>query len=524
MRLGLPGLSFPRLAPVAIAATAGVFALAAPGVAAAGNPYGPKIDDRVAAAAALTSSSTPIPVIVFGNDAAKQDPSLGNKLDLGIATAGTVTAGQLDAIAADPNVAFVAPDISVAPLARPVDRDAGSGTAAPDLKSLDALVDDAPAAWNAGDSGSGVGIAVVDSGVKGDALGRRVIARTGARQGEDAYGHGSLVASFAAGNVGGQYLGIAPQANVIDVAVGRGPDSTVWTSDVIAGLMWVLANKDQYNIRVVNLSLTETAPSSYTSSALDTVVELLWRSGIVVVSAAGNSGPNSEIFAPANDPFAITVGATDANGTADPSDDVVAPWSSYGVTLDGFAKPDLVAPGRLVTGYLPQGTVLARQAPAQNWVDTQIVAISGTSFSAPQVSGAAADILQAHPSWTPDQVKAALEGSARPQAGSNASALDVGAAAAVSGTPSPANQGVQYAVFGSAPWIEALLNGMNGMAGWSGMNGMAGWSGMNGMAGWSGMNGMAGWSGMNGMAGWSLMAGWSGMNGMAGWSAAPWWS
>jgi serine protease AprX len=540
MRLWLPGLSFSRLASVAIAGVAGAFALASPGAALADNTHGPKIDDQVAAAAALTSAATPIRVIVFGNDSAKQDPSLTDQLDLGIGTAGTVAAGQLDAIAADPNVAYVAPDVAMAPLARPADR---SGAAAPDLKALYALVDDAPAAWSAGFSGSGVGIAVIDSGVDRGALDRRLVARTGMRQGQDTYGHGSLVASFAAGNVDGQYLGVAPQANVIDVAVGN-LDGSVYTSDVIAGLMWTLANKDLYNIRVVNLSLTETTPSSYTSNALDSVVELLWRSGIVVVTAAGNSGPGSELFAPANDPFAIAVGATDSNGTADTSDDTVTPWSSRGVTLDGVAKPDLVAPGRLVTGYLPQGTVLAHQAPAQNWVDSNIVAISGTSFAAPQVAGAVADLLQAHPDWTPDQVKAVLEGSARAQAGSSAPALDVRAAIAVRGNPAFANAGIAYAVFGSSDWVSTMVathgqatwttpatqaTWAHGQATWTGPAGQATWT--HGQATWTGPAGQATWTGPSGQATWTRgqatwtgngQATWSGMNAQATWTYSSW--
>jgi serine protease AprX len=511
MRPELPGFRSILLLVGAIAAVT----LATPGFARADNQHGPKIDDRVAEAAAMTSSTTPIPVIVFGNQAAKQDPSLRDQVDIGIATAGTVEAGQLDAIAADPNVAFVAPDIAIAPLVRPSRATSPSG-----LKALYPLVDDALAAWSAGYAGNGIGIAVVDSGVDFGSLGSRLVASTGARNGHDQLGHGTLVAHFAAGNLNGQWVGIAPQANVVDVTVGGARNNgSVYTSDVVGGLMWVLAHKDEFNIRIVNLSLVETMPSSYTASVLDSVVELLWRSGIVVVTAAGNTGPGTEQFAPANDPFAITVGATDSQGTADPSDDTVTPWSSSGLTPDGVLKPDLVAPGRLVTGYLPPGTVLAQEAPAQNWVADRIVAINGTSFSAPQVAGAAADVLQAHPDWTPDQVKADLEGAGRAQAGSTAPALDVSAAVFTQGSPAPANQGVPYSDFGLAQWVSTLLTtqaglgGMSGQAGWTNLSGQASWTHLSGQAGWTHLSGQASWTGAAAQASWTAygQASWTGM-------------
>ena len=512
MRPELPGFRSILLVGAIAAVT-----LSVPGLALASNQHGPKIDDRVAEAADLASSTTPIRVIVFGNQTATQDPSLHDQVDVGVATAGTVEAGQLDAIAADPNVAFVAPDIPMAPLERP-----SKATSPGGLQALYPLVDDAPAAWSAGYGGNGIGIAVVDSGVDQGSLGSRLVASVGQRNGRDQLGHGTLVAHFAAGNVNGQYVGIAPQANVVDVTVGGARnDGSVYTSDVVGGLMWVLGHKDQFNIRIVNLSLTETTPSSYTSSVLDSVVELLWRSGIVVVAAAGNAGPGTEQFAPANDPFAITVGATDSQGTADPSDDTMTPWSSSGLTSDGVLKPDLVAPGRLVTGYLPPGTVLAQEAPAQNWVADRIVAINGTSFSAPQVAGAAADVLQAHPSWTPDQVKADLESSGRAQAGSTAPALDVSAAVFTQGSPAPANQGVPYSDFGLAQWVRTALTTQ---AGWGRMSGQAGWTHASGQASWTHSSGQASWTHASGQASWTHTAGqasWTAC-GQASWTGMAW--
>jgi serine protease AprX len=147
-------------------------------------------------------------------------------------------------------------------------------------------------------------------------------------------------------------------------------------------------------------------------------------------------------YAPGNDPFAITVGATDTAGTASTADDFVATFSSYGVTQDGFAKPDLLAPGRRIAGLLPAGTTLGQQAPPANVVAPGYATMSGTSFSAPQVAGAAALLLQAHPEWTPDQVKWLLANTTRAVTGSSSGALDISAALRFSGTPGLANVGV----------------------------------------------------------------------------------
>ncbi len=116
------------------------------------------------------------------------------------------------------------------------------------------------------------------------------------------------------------------------------------TSDVIAAADWIRQNKDAFNIRVANFSLHSTAPASVFWDPLDRAVEKLWLSGVVVVTAAGNYAVNGQAsgvrYAPGNDPFVITVGANDIAGTVSTRDDTAAPWSAYGYTLDGFAKPE----------------------------------------------------------------------------------------------------------------------------------------------------------------------------------------
>jgi serine protease AprX len=259
----------------------------------------------------------------------------------------------------------------------------------------------------------------------------------------DGYGHGTFVAGIAGGA-----NGIAPGATIYGVNVARADG--VYTSDVLSGLDWVLANHKRLGIRVVSLSLSETVPSSYLANPLDAAVEKLWREGLVVVVSAGNLGADSVVFAPANDPHVITVGATDTSGTVNTIDDRVASFSSYGTTLDGFRKPEVLAPGRRIASLLPTGTALAAAAPAGNLVAPGYATMSGTSFSAPQVAGAAALLLDRDPTLTPDQVKWLLTRSVRAVAGSESGTLSLDRALAFQGTPASANEGVAPTAFATA--------------------------------------------------------------------------
>ncbi len=224
----------------------------------------------------------------------------------------------------------------------------------------------------------------------------------------DLEGHGTMVAGIAAGS-GPDYPGVAQNAPIVSVRVAN-QDGESMESDVIAAADWILANKDTYGIKVVNISMAGSSPASFQYDPLDQAVERLWFAGVTVVAAAGNFGDGSAVdmsAAPGNDPFIITVGALDQNQTSDPSDDTVAPWSAYGFTADGFSKPDIAAPGRYMVMPVPMGATIPNAVP-DRVVAPGYMWMSGTSFAAPVVAGAAAQILARHPDWTPDEVKGAL--------------------------------------------------------------------------------------------------------------------
>jgi serine protease AprX len=290
-------------------------------------------------------------------------------------------------------------------------------------------------------------IAVVDSGVDPSAIdfGSRIRQVTLTQQEPnspgDGRGHGTFVASIAAGEAEG-HAGAVPNADIVSIDI-MNDQGMALTSDVVAAADWIYEHKDETGIRVANFSLSGTVPSSFQFDPVDRAVEKLWLNGIVVVASAGNyavEGQASGVrFAPANDPFVITVGATDLLGTRTTADDVTAPWSAYGYTLDGFAKPEIGAPGRYMVGAVPAGATLALEWP-DRLVGPGYMQLSGTSFAAPVVAGAAAYILAVHPSWTPAQVKGAIMLKAAPMAAaapgsSGAGALDAAAAVQLADPP-----------------------------------------------------------------------------------------
>lgn len=295
----------------------------------------------------------------------------------------------------------------------------------------------------------------------------------------DDNGHGTHVAGDAAGSglqSGGVFRGSAPKANLVGVKVLSGEGSGK-TSDIIKGMDWVLKNKDKMNIRVVNMSLGHNAQKKWQDDPIDQAVTKLIEAGIVVVAAAGNDGPERRtIKAPGDHPMAITVGAVDDRNTPDPSDDKVTPFSSRGPTPAGIPKPDLVAPGEAIMAPNSPGTGSEMQAqrfgvvhqtvkwlsemhanelervPDQQFalmglapetvakikeggetaknefnrllhatsrmplVATSYIGMPGTSMATPIVAGVVAQMLEANPDLTPEQVKEILTRTADPLA------------------------------------------------------------------------------------------------------------
>jgi serine protease AprX len=338
----------------------------------------------------------------------------------------TGPASDLQTLANDPNVTYISPD---RPVASQLDYSAAAVNAG--------------AAWKLNLNGQGVGVAVIDSGIDSSAdlsylglLPRVVYTQdfTGGN-GNDQYGHGTHVAGIIASNGIGShclnctrsFIGIAPNASLINFRVldanGAGFDSYV-----IQAIERAIALKQQYNIRVINLSLGRPVYESYKLDPLCQAVEAAWKAGIVVVAAAGNDGrDNTEgtdgygtIESPGNDPYVITVGAMKAMGTYPRTDDLIASYSSKGPTaIDHIVKPDIVAPGNHVVSLLAPGSTLAGESENSVPVSyyerttstapsTHFLILNGTSMATPVVSGAVADIIQADPSLTPDQIKARL--------------------------------------------------------------------------------------------------------------------
>jgi serine protease AprX len=348
---------------------------------------------------------------------------LNHRLGMVKGIALTIPSSALPALEADPEVLSVSIDHP--------------------MKGLDDVTDAATnvsAAWNAGFNGTGVGVAVIDSGINdshqdlwnASETHTRVVYRqdfTGTPNSNlfgakyDTYGHGTHVAGIIGGNgylSGGSYTGVAPNVNLIDLRAldmnGAGTDS-----NVIAAIEEAITLKNTYNIRVINLSLGRGIFSSYTQDPLCQAVEAAWKAGIVVVVAAGNygrvsiSGSNGfgTITAPGNDPYVLTVGAMKSNGSSAQSAETLASYSSKGpTTYDHVVKPDLVAPGNDIVSLAAPGATLETVYPSELVTGSDgrnhYFTLSGTSMATPVVAGAVALLLQQNSALTPDQVKARL--------------------------------------------------------------------------------------------------------------------
>jgi serine protease AprX len=340
-------------------------------------------------------------------------------------------------------------------------------TSLPDYKLLVTSYNESvqsPVAWVEGATGKGVGVAVVDTGIQGDLPDfdtsdtdptSRVLTDVAtnpyAKNGGDSYGHGTHVAGIIAGNganrpagdpLKGDYAGVAPEANLVNVKVAD-EQGNATVLDVIYGLQFAVDYKADFNIRVVNLSLESSQAQSYKTDPLDAAVESAWLKGIVVVAAAGNRGTAGDAvnYAPGNDPYAISVGAVDDAGSKGGVDDVMADWSSRGTTQDGFAKPDIYAPGAHIVSNLAPNSAFSQMCPACI-VDGQYIRAGGTSMAAPVVAGAVADLLSLRPGLTPNQVKAII-GATQRTVKNGANEVNAMGMERYTGSITPANQGLK---------------------------------------------------------------------------------
>lgn len=368
---------------------------------------------------ALATGSPAIDVILHGDKASIDATAAryGIKVKKYLRSGGVfrLTAGQLSALRDDPAYDHLSSDVRIAPsdvTTETIEADkvwAGAGAISRSI-------------------GTGVGVAVIDSGVDfnhASLKGRIAVSVdfTGG-DGSDKYGHGTHVASTIAGAQGAatdtrDYRGVASGARIINLRV-LGADGSGMASSVIDAIDWAIENQARYNIRVINLSLGTPVLQPYRDDPLCEATERAVSAGIVVVAAAGNIGMTKDgrtviggITSPGNDPSVLTVGALDAHATSDRSDDTVAAYSSRGPSMyDLTMKPDLVAPGSHVVAAEAPGSYLATAHP-DHFVagsgEGAYFQLSGTSMASAVASGVVALLVDEHPRLSPGDVKVTLQ-------------------------------------------------------------------------------------------------------------------
>jgi serine protease AprX len=323
-------------------------------------------------------------------------------------------------------VSTAASAVSTPPLGYDAVNDAGS-------MQLIAKSTGAQAMWNAGFTGKGIDVAVIDTGVARvpglDQTGKVIDgvdvsfdSQTPALAYNDGFGHGTIMASIIAGSDvapgskksafsdPNKFVGIAPEARIINVKAGAA-DGAVDVSQMIAAINWVTEHKNDngMNIRVLNLSFGSDSPQPAAIDPLVFAAEAAWKKGIVVVASAGNDGLSKLNLAnPAASAVIIAVGASDTSGTTEITDDFVPQFAQHGTLV----RPvDVIAPGDHVLGLKVPGSFID-QSVTTGKVGARFQRGSGTSQSAAVVSGLAALIVQKFPTATPGQVKKILSDSA----------------------------------------------------------------------------------------------------------------
>ena len=378
-----------------------------------------------------------------------------------------VPAARVDELRADPRVRSVSENEPIAFDGAP-DRNGTTHRIQNIVRSNDL--------WTRGIDGSGTTVALLDTGVYAahpDLAGRVVHCEDLSHEAgtaahcADTFGHGTFMAGLIAGDgtaSRGKYTGAAPGSSIVSVKAA-GYDGATDVSTVLAGIQWIVAHKDAYGIRVMNLSLGTDSSQDYRLSPLNYAVERAWASGIVVVVSAGNSGPDSAtVMKPGDDPYVITVGASNDEGSMAIGDDMVPVFSSRGPTRgNGLPKPDVVSPGVHTVSLRSPGSAIDQRYGATAAVDDLYFKGTGTSMATATVSGIVAQILEAGPALSPDQVKHRLTSTAREIAETDelragAGLVDAYAAATSTSTAS-ANEGLAHATG------VGLLEGDRGSAG-----------------------------------------------------------
>ena len=343
-----------------------------------------------------------------------------------------IPASAVGSLAASEAVAAVTPDGTVQLLGSKFGENTHAGDSDGALPHILRSVG-VEAFWASGYSGEGVDVALIDSGVvpvdglwsHGKLLhGPDLSFESQSSELEhlDTYGHGTHMAGIIAGrdkrrprslkSIDDRYFtGLAPEARILSIKVG-GFDGAVDVSQVLAAIDWVVQHKDDngLNVRVLNLSFGTDSSQPYVLDPLAYAVEQAWKSGIVVVIAAGNDGNFVPLRDPAFDPFVIAVGASDTKGTETTADDSVATFSNCDTS---GRTVDLVAPGVSIVSLRNPGSYADVTYPSAR-VGARFFKGTGTSQAAAVVSGAAALILSKYPSATPNQVKELLTSTATP--------------------------------------------------------------------------------------------------------------
>ncbi|MBW3658004.1 MAG: S8 family serine peptidase [Actinobacteria bacterium] len=481
----------------AIPARGAVAALRPPGIAMLVAAVG--ASGALAAAAPVAGDTTDRRVIIAGVEGA------GAEIGALVASVGGEVVGELpiiDGVVAEVSTAVV-DTLRGSALVRSLTDDAPvashsdttTTTAPPVYEGFDAAANPgslallnrdvigAGAYWDAGYTGAGVDVAIIDTGtatVAGLDAGQVLHgpdlsfdSQIPAWTNTDGYGHGTHIGAIIAGREARHtgapvstdttnFLGVAPGARLVSVKIGdHGGAADV--SQAIAAIDWVATNRDQHglDIRVLNLSFGYDSSQAYTTDPLAYAAEQAWRTGIVVVAAAGNGGPRTRLSSPAYNPHIIAVGATDSMMTATTDDDVIPSWSS----CDSIRNPDVVAPGRSIVSLRAPGSYVDVNFPSSK-VTEHLTRGSGTSQSAGFVSGAAALIVSQRPSITPDGVRSLLTETAgsiqksAPKKCQGAGVIDL-AKALVTETPAAALPSSALAPSAGTGSLEAARGGIH---------------------------------------------------------------